>query len=204
MKRLSMRFIMPSLLVVLSACSILPKSTPLVVYQLPAATGAELVSASGLSAKSLTVFTPYANQFIDNVRIAVVPTGNQISVYEGSRWSDSAPVVFRNRLIQDFRKTNSLKAVGNERENLLADYQVRGDLSTFQVEYRNDQPFALIAFDASLMDGQSGRVIASRHFSIAEPVNGTQVPEVVAAFGRASSQINNDIIQWAYGAMVRK
>ncbi|MBK1782455.1 membrane integrity-associated transporter subunit PqiC [Advenella sp. WQ 585] len=198
MIRQSRRILLSALVLLLGACSILPKSNPLTVYQLPAAHEATAPVFSGLSTRSLIVFTPYANSFLDADRITVIPSGNRLSVYEGSRWGDQAPVVFRSRLVQDFRKTTDLKAVGNERENLLADYQLRGDLTAFQVEYRNEQPTAVIAFDVSLTDGQSGRVIASHHFSVTEVVDGSQVPEVVQAFGRASTRINHDIIQWVY------
>lgn len=198
MRRQSRCIIMASLVSLLGACSILPKSDPLTVYQLPAAHEVTAAAFSGLSGRSLSVFTPYAGSFLDTDRIAVVPSGNRLSVYEGSRWSDPAPVVFRNRLVRDLRKTADLKAVGNERESLLADYQLRGDLVDFQVVYRNEQPTVVISFEASLVNSQSGRVIDSRHFSVAEPVDGSQVPEVVQAFGQASSRINHDIIQWVY------
>lgn len=187
-----------SLAALLGACSILPESDPLIVYQLPAAHETVVPSFSGLSAKTLSVFTPYAGSFLDSNRIAVAPDGNRLSVYEGSRWNDFAPVVFRNRLIRDMRRISDLKAVDNERENLFADYQLRGDLVDFQVVYRNEQPTVVISFEASLVNSQSGRVIDSRHFSVAEPVDGSQVPEVVQAFGQASSRINHDIIQWVY------
>ncbi|MFV9473208.1 ABC-type transport auxiliary lipoprotein family protein [Advenella sp. RU8] len=198
MTRQTLRILMSSLVLFLGGCSILPQSDPLTVYQLPAVSGATASAISGLSTKSLTVFAPYANSFLDTGRIAVIPSGNQLSVYEGSRWSDAVPRVFRDRLIQDFRRFTDLKAVGSEGDNLLASYQLRGDLGAFQVEYRDGQPTAVIDFDASLFDGQSGRVIASQRFSVAEPVDGRQVPEVVQAFGRASTRINNDILQWVY------
>ena len=104
MIRQSRRIIMSSLVLLLGACSILPKSDPLTVYQLPASSGITATASQGLSAKSLIVFTPYSSDFLDTERIAVIPAGNRLSVYEGSRWGDPVPGGFRNRLIQDFRR----------------------------------------------------------------------------------------------------
>lgn len=188
-----------SVVFLLTACSILPSADPVTVYRLPVAeTSADSSGrVTGMSGRSLMVFTPYTNQFLDDGRIAVIPSGNRLSVYQGVRWNDSAALVFRDRLIHDFRKKSSLKAVGSERDNLLADLVLRGDLDAFQVEYHQEQPVVIIKFDATLMNGQNGTVMASRYFEASEPVAGTQVPEVVEAFGRAVTRLNNDIVYWA-------
>lgn len=187
-----------SVIFLLTACSILPSADPVAVYRLPVAEISANNSGrvAGMSGRSLTVFTPYANQFLDDGRIAVIPSGNRLSVYQGARWNDSAALVFRDRLIHDFRKNASLKGVGSERDNLLADLVLRGDLDAFQVEYQQERPVVIIKFDATLMNGQNGTVMASRYFEASEPVAGTQVPEVVEAFGRAVTRLNNDIVHW--------
>ena len=80
----------------LGACSILPKSEVLSFYRLPAS-ALPAHNASPRSDWALRVNKPYSNQLLDSTRIAVLPPGDQISAYQGVRWSDRAPLLLRDR-----------------------------------------------------------------------------------------------------------
>ena len=192
MKR-AYHMIVPMALALVSACSILPKPDPSDVYRLastqPASQGTPV-------SWSLRVTKPQTSEFLDSPRIAVVPDGNLISNYANSRWSDPAPVLLRNRLLDGFQRDGRVTLLSTDETNLQADYELGGQLQAFQSEYRGKAVEVVIRLDARLVRGRDQRIIASRRFEVRQPVSDTQVPAVVAAFGQAGDQLNKQVVDW--------
>lgn len=186
------------LLSLTAACSILPKSEPVAIYQLPATPLAASVTPTNdsTSQRSLRVLTPYGNRAIDSERILVLPQNNLVQSYAGARWSDPAPVLLRNRLLQAFTADGRIRYLSSDDSNVLADQELGGDLLSFQSEYRNGAPAINIQFNARLIDSASRRIIAVRSFNVSQPVSGVQTPQVVEAFGQASDVLAADVISW--------
>lgn len=178
----------------LTACSVLPKAETPDVYRLPAMPLPHASSAT--TGWSLRVNTPQAERMIDSSRIAVVPQGNQISVYQGARWSDTATTLLRNRLIDAFRDDGRASPVSSDDNALPTTYTLAGDLRAFQSEYQGSEPVVIIRFDARLVQNKGLRVVATHRFDIAQPVGGKTVPQVVAAFGHASDTLASQIVAW--------
>ena len=189
------RIAAPLLLALVAACSILPKAETPSIYRLPATA---LPHAQGDTVHwSLRINTPQAGRMVDSARIVVLPQGDVVSVYQGARWSDNGPVLFRNRLIDAFRDDGRVSALSNDDAALQADVSLSGNLSAFQSEYRNGQPTVVIRYDAQLVHTNGMRIIAGRSFEVTEPVSGKAVPEVVAAFGRADDTLARQVVEWA-------
>ena len=192
MKR-AYHMIVPMALALVSACSILPKPDPSDVYRLastqPASQGTPV-------SWSLRVTKPQTSEFLDSPRIAVVPDGNLISNYANSRWSDPAPVLLRNRLLDGFQRDGRVTLLSTDETNLQADYELGGQLQAFQSEYRGKSVEVVIRLDARLVRGRDQRIIASRRFEVRQPVSDTKVPAVVAAFGQAGDQLNKQVVDW--------
>lgn len=178
----------------LTACTVLPQSPVSQVWLLPAQPG-EPVSGQTIN-RSLRVMQPGSSQFINSSRIAVQPQGAEITVYSGSRWSDSVPVLVRNRLTQELRTDGRFISVSSDEDNLQADFELGGDLSSFQGVYRGEKGEVLIQFDARLVQTSDRRVIASQRFVIRQPISGSSMNEVVEAFGLASDRLSADILHW--------
>ena len=192
MKR-AYHMIVPMALALVSACSILPKPDPSDVYRLastqPASQGTPV-------SWSLRVTKPQTSEFLDSPRIAVVPDGNLISNYANSRWSDPAPVLLRNRLLDGFQRDGRVTLLSTDETNLQADYELGGQLQAFQSEYRGKSVEVVIRLDARLVRGRDQRIIASRRFEVRQPVSDAKVPAVVAAFGQAGDQLNKQVVDW--------
>ncbi|MCE5361839.1 ABC-type transport auxiliary lipoprotein family protein [Pseudomonas anguilliseptica] len=177
----------------LSACSILPKSQVLSIYRLPASS----LPSHNVSANwALRVNKPYSSQLLDSTRIAVLPPGDQISAYQGVRWSDRAPLLLRDRLIDAFLDDGRLKAVSSDDSRLQADLELDGDLRAFHSEYQNGRPAARILFEARLVESGSLRILASRRFEVSQTASDTSLPAVVNAFGQAGDQLARDVLEW--------
>ena len=192
MKR-AYQMIAPVALALVSACSILPKADPSDVYRLATA---QTTSQATPVSWSLRVTKPQTSEFLDSPRIAVVPDGNLISNYANSRWSDPAPVLLRNRLLDGFQRDGRVTLLSTDETNLQADYELGGQLQAFQSEYRGKAVEVVIRLDARLVRGRDQRIIASRRFEVRQPVSDTKVPAVVAAFGQAGDQLNKQVVDW--------
>lgn len=184
---------MPAML--LSACTILPTAPVSQVYLLPVPPATNAPRAQTVD-WSLRVSQPATSQFLNSSRIAVQPQGQEIAVYQNSRWSDPAPILVRNRLIQEFRADGRIRAVSSDDDSLQADVELSGDLSAFQGVYLTDKSEVLIRFDARLVRISDRRIIATRHFEIRQPIKGTEMNEVVQAFGLASDQLATQVLNW--------
>jgi cholesterol transport system auxiliary component len=185
-----------AVLALVSACSILPKADPSDVYRLPSAQ----VAAQGNAVPwSLRLAKPQTSEFLDSPRIAVVPQGNLISSYANSRWSDPAPVLLRNRLLDGFQRDGRVTLLSTDDTNLQADFELGGQLQAFQSEYRGSAVDVVIRLDARLVRGSDQRIIASRRFEVRQPVSDTQVPAVVAGFGQAGDTLNKQVVEWVVG-----
>ncbi|BFN26354.1 hypothetical protein PSCT_03575 [Pseudomonas sp. SCT] len=185
-----------TLLGTLAACTLLPEAEPIRVYLLPTSEAPAGQQGERLQ-QALRIHTPHASRILAGPRIAVVPDGNQISSYQGARWSDAAPTLLRDRLIEQFRRSGPVAvAVSNEDSNLFAELELFSDLRAFQSEYVDGQPRVLVRLDAQLVSAVDQRILASRHFEIRQPSASPQLESVVDAFGQASDELSRQLQRW--------
>jgi cholesterol transport system auxiliary component len=178
-----------------SSCSILPPNETPDIYVLPHTT--QTVSANGPQLDwQLRVNTPEATGMLSGDGIVVMPEPGKVTVYEGAQWSDSAPVLLRERLVDAFLATHRLTAVTSEADSLSADFVLGGDLRAFQSEYRNGSPVVVVRLDAQLRRGGSRDVLAARSFEVTATPSGVAVPQVVQAFGQACDQLSAQVVEW--------
>ncbi|MCO3365542.1 ABC transporter [Pseudomonas aeruginosa] len=182
-------------LATLGACSILPEAQVLQVY-LPAASDVYKRQGTRPVDWSLRIARPRTSLVLESPRIAVRPHGDEISVYQGARWSDPAPSLLRDRLMQAFQADGRVRGLSSDDSNLQADFELGGDLRAFQTEYPNGQASALIRYDARLVRTDDKRVVASRRFEVSQPVDGKKVAAVVSAFGKAGDTLSAQVLDW--------
>jgi cholesterol transport system auxiliary component len=207
----------------LPACSVLPEAAPLDVYVLPVSTGAPGASANvspgnsiaspaatstpaggapsaSAAARalpwSLRVVRPAAGVHLAGQRIVVMPEGNRVSVYQGAGWSDPAPALLRDRLLEAFRADGRVGALSSDERQLHADFELDSDLRAFQSEYRGGRPEAVLRLDARLVHTASRRIVASRTFEQRQPTADPAVPAVVQAFGAAADRLSAEVVEW--------
>ncbi|CAM3980934.1 ABC-type transport auxiliary lipoprotein family protein [Serratia silvae] len=193
--RQTLRLLVLIAVIPLAACTILPESPIQQVYLLPAQPAA--VAGGQVSERSVRIVQPNTSQFLNGTRIAVQPQGAEITSFSGSRWSDPAPLLLRNRLIQEFRTSGHFRSVSSDDDNLQADLELGGDLSSFQGVYDGERGEVVIRFDARLVRTSDRRVMASRSFAVREPINGKSMDNVVQAFGLASDKLAAQTLAWA-------
>jgi cholesterol transport system auxiliary component len=188
------RALLLAALLATAACSVLPKAESPDVYRLPSTPLPQ--APAGAVNWSLRVETPQAERMLDSARIAVLPEGDVVSVYKGARWSDRVPVLLRNRLLEAFRNDGRITALSSDDTNLQADYVLSADLTAFQSEYRGKEPVVVVRYDARLVRSNGLKIVAAHRFEVTQPVGGTTVPQVVAAFGQASDALAAQVAAW--------
>lgn len=180
-----------------AGCGILPPNESPNIYVLPASAAAQNGDTNAQPLPwQLRVDTPEATGMLDNAGIVVMPEPGRITVYKDARWSDNAPVLLRQRLVDAFLASRRLSAVTSEEDSLHGDYVLGGDLRAFQSEYRNGSPVVMLRFDAQLRRGGSRRVFAARTFEVTQNPAGVAVPQVVQAFGAATDQLDAQVVAW--------
>ena len=191
------RLLLASALLMLGACSILPKQEPSDVYRLPTAQTPTSASPAATQSWSLRLNKLQASEALNRPTIAVIPQGDVISSYKGSRWSDPAPVLVRNRLLDGFQRDGRVTLLSTDDSNFAADLELGGSLQAFQTEYQGTQASVVVRVDALLVRGYDQRILASRRFEERQPLSDVQVPAVVAGFGQASDQLTAQVVAWA-------
>lgn len=183
------------LITALTACSVLPESETLRIFLLPTTPTPQQASEPTIE-QALRINTPQASRILSGQRIAVVPQGNEISAYGGARWSDAAPVLLRDRLIEAFQRDGRMPSVSNEDVNLYADLSLHSDLRAFQTVYVDGKPVVVITLDARLVNRNDQRTLANRRFEVRQPSADPSVERVVEAFGQASDRLSAEILEW--------
>ncbi|WP_285418803.1 ABC-type transport auxiliary lipoprotein family protein [Pseudomonas sp. efr-133-TYG-5] len=181
----------------IAACSILPKSEPADVYRLPSAQASASTGAVAAQPWSLRLNKLQASEALNRPNIAVIPQGDVISSYKASRWSDPAPVLLRNRLLDGFQRDGRVTLLSTDDSNFAADLELGGNLQAFQTEYQGSQASVVVRLDAVLVRGYDQRILASRRFEERQPLQDVQVPAVVAGFGQASDRLTAKVVAWA-------
>jgi len=181
----------------ISACSILPESEPSDVYRLPTAQTPASTGSAVAQSWSLRLNKLQASEALNRPTIAVIPQGDVISSYKGSRWSDPAPVLVRNRLLDGFQRDGRVTLLSTDDSNFAADLELGGSLQAFQTEYQGSQTSVVVRVDALLVRGYDQRILASRRFEERQPLSDVQVPAVVAGFGQASDRLTAKVVAWA-------
>lgn len=187
----------PGIMLLLSACSLLPESRPVSIYTLPASrTSININPGTTTLDWSVRVMTPYANQTLDSNRIAVIPEANQISNYKDARWSDRVPVLLREQLIDALRSDGRIKAITSDNSLLAADTELFSDLYAFQSEYHNGVPEIYVRLDAQLIQQKTQKVLASRRFEIRSASQNTDVRSIVQTFGSVCDKLTQELTAW--------
>lgn len=192
--RFARAFLLLAGLILMGGCSILPETEPSNVYRLPAA---QVPASPGARVSwSLRLASPQASEVLNSPKIAVIAEGNLLSSYAASRWSDPAPVLLRNRLLDGFTQDGRVGLLSVTDSNLQADLELGGQLQAFQTQYQGAAASVVIRLDALLVRGLDQRILASRRFEVRQPLSDVKVPAVVAGFGQASDRLTTEVVKW--------
>lgn len=179
----------------LAGCGILPKQETLALYRPEPTIAAD--AAWPQVNWQLQIARPYADDMHDSARILVRPQPGELQVYKGAAWTQPAPDMVLDTLLRAFADSGRLAGVARRGEGIRAQYQLLLDLRRFESDYDGGTtPSARIEIGARLVHNADNRVVASRVFDIATPVEGTGVPQVSRALERGLGDVAAGLMGW--------
>jgi len=178
----------------LAACTVFPDQPAHQIFQLSAPAVPE--SSAAPIDRTLRISTPLAVAPIDSTRILVKPDAHAIRAYQGSRWSNRAPVILGHYLLESFRRDGRVETVVSDASTVPGDLTLTGDLTRFQAEYQDGKPVIHLELNLQLIDERSRRPVASKRFETSHPADGESIKSVVEAFGQASRELAGQVIDW--------
>jgi ABC-type uncharacterized transport system auxiliary subunit len=107
----------------------------------------------------------------------------QMGTYEYQRWADSPTEMIEAVLLRQLRASGRYRAVYYLRSNTQGDFALRGRLYDFH-ELTGSRLSARVTLEMEMRDLKSGATVWTHDYTHDEPVDGKDVPAVVAALDR--------------------
>jgi ABC-type uncharacterized transport system auxiliary subunit len=115
--------------------------------------------------------------------IVYASNGEAMGVYEYHRWAEPPAELISDVLLRELRESERYQHVYSLRSDSRGDYVLRGRLYDLR-EIDGNGLAARVSFEFELRDSKTGATVWSRYYSHDEPVDGKNVPAVVAALNR--------------------
>ena len=181
-----------ALLVMASACSILPERAPVQLLdpQLPP----PAVAAQNAD-WSLNVARPESDPMRDSSRVLVRTSEGQLQVHPSARWIAAAPELLRTLLVRHLRDARQLEQVSAGGAGLRRTLVL--DLRRFELAETGDNRLgAEIRLEARLYDSRSANLLARDLFEVVQSVNGAQPAQIVSGFETALGELIPELAGW--------
>ncbi len=172
----------------LSACSLSPvKTTPLTRYTLNALP-TKVVTAKS-TRLTLGVATPLAEPGYATRQFAYSTKPHQLDYYANNQWVAPPASMLLPEIVRSLARTKHFRAVIGAPYTVSADVQLDTRLLKLRENFQHELPVIELEVQANLISLRRGRIIASKLFSIKEPVRETNPASAVLAANRASAKL---------------
>ncbi len=150
------------------------------------------------SAAQLLVAAPTAPAGLDSRRIALSRTPVSLDYYADGEWTDRAPFLIQDALVDGFEKSGTLPAVAADRGGLRADYILDTEVDDFAANYDspNSPPTARVALTAKLIRMADRKIIAHTAIRREQRAAANTLPDVVHAFDAAVGGAAEEVVVW--------
>ncbi|HEV2676964.1 MAG TPA: ABC-type transport auxiliary lipoprotein family protein [Aliidongia sp.] len=181
----------------LAGCSAALTSTPPSLYVLQPKTTYD--TNLPVVSYQLVVTVPDAPQSLDTARIALARSPTTIDYFASSAWTDRAPVMVQDLLVESFENTRKIVSVGRDTSGLRADYVLLTDLRDFEARYyegTNKPPQVRVRLTAKLIKMPEREIIGGLDAVKLSDAEHNDIDSIVAAFGEATGNAMKMIVQW--------
>lgn len=138
-----------------------------------------------------------ASASIDNLRITVRPSPNEVQVYKGASWSKTPSNMVEDALLRVLDDSGKILAIARRGTGINAEYKLVLELRRFDSDYAAGAiPAATVELNAKLLHAPDQRVVASRTFMQAQPAASAQIGDVVTAFEHSLETVIGELAGW--------
>ena len=177
------KFIFPALMLgvgILNGCG---AARPSKFYQLTAVSERPLGADPPPYMVTLLLGPITSSHLYRDDHIVYTSNGQAMGTYEYQRWAEPPSEMIDDVLLRELRVSGRYQHVYSLRSDVRGDYLLHGHLYDFR-EISGNGLAARVAFEFELRDSKTGSTVWTRYYSHDEPVDGKDVPAVVAALNR--------------------
>src|SRR5690606_23319519 len=111
-------------------------------------------------------------------------------------WTDNAPTMVQNLLIESFETTRRIVGVGREAIGLRPDFFLRTDLREFGATYEDPEqpPVVVVRINAKLVEMPERRIVAATTVERRIRATGNRLEVVLVAFDEALGSALKEIV----------
>lgn len=135
---------------------------------------------------------------IDTARIALSHTPVSIDYYGGAEWTDRAPTLVHDALIDSLENSGAFAAVAADSLSISGNYRLEPELRDFEAVYDspNGPPRAQVAIMLKLVRLPAQTIVAQTLLRDQEPAAANAIPQVVAAINTALDKVLQQAVTW--------
>ncbi len=147
---------------------------------------------------ALEIEEPQAGEGIDTTRIALLSGGTEIQYYAKAVWSARAPEMLTGLMVDSFKATDRISAVGDRRTRLRPDFRLKTVLRAFQAEGApGEAPEVKVLMAASLEQLPKRNQVGAEEFRAVVPASSDKIEDIVLAFDEAFGKVMKRMVEWA-------
>ena len=143
---------------------------------------------------TLLVGTLLASDLYREDRIVYSTAGQEMGTYEYQRWAEPPTEMIQEVLLRELRSSGHYRAVFAHRSDANGDFLLRGRLYDFK-EVSGNAMAARLTVDFEMRDLKSGSTVWTHYYHRDEPVNGKDVPAVVAALNKNVQRSVKEVLE---------
>ena len=177
------KIIIPTLMLAVGILSGCGAARPSKYYQLTADSDRPSGADPSPHAVTLLLAPILSSPLYRDDHMVYTSNGQAMGTYEYQRWAEPPAEMIDDVLLRELRLSGRYQHVYSLRSDVRGDYVLRGRLYDFR-EIDGNGLAARVAFEFELRDSKAGSTVWTRHYSHDEPVDGKDVPAVVAALNR--------------------
>jgi cholesterol transport system auxiliary component len=153
------------------------------------------------SRAQLLVTAPLAPAGLDTRRMALSTSPVSLDYYADGEWTDRAPFLVQDALIDGFEKSGALPAVAPDRGGLSADFVLDTSVEDFAAHYDSPTgpPMVRVALTAKLVRMPDRKIIAHTSVAREQRAAANKLPEIVRAFDAALGGAVPQVVAWTVG-----
>ncbi len=180
---------------VLGGCkSILPQGAP------PAKTftlNAPVIQSAVATRRlpSVKILLPQTAPGLETERVALRTDNNRIEYYSDVRWADASNSLIQSLLVESFDNSAAFQSVSNDLLDIESDYNVLIEMRDFQIEFKDNKPYANIRFVTKLIRNSPKTIALTRTYTAREYADDNSLKSIMAAFDNAYQQVARAMIQ---------
>jgi ABC-type uncharacterized transport system auxiliary subunit len=163
-------------------------------YQLTVPGDAPAAKEADSTPVTLLVGTLFSPDLYREDRIVYSTTQEQMGTYEYQRWAEPPTEMIQEVLLRALRSSGRYRAVFAHRSDTNGDFLLRGRLYDFKEVSANGM-VARLTVDFEMRDLKSGTTVWTHYYHHDEPVNGKNVPAVVAALDRNVQRSVKEVLE---------